>query len=86
MILIKTHKKARDEFAKEGIELRKKTQLTATQEQEIKFSKDILRQVENADLNIDTLKFDTIKEGTEIDGKVYDSDVIIIRQNIITNK
>ena len=77
--------KSRDEFAKEGVELRKTTKLTATQEQEIKFSKDILRQVENADLNIDTLKFDTIKEGTEIDGKVYDSDVIIIRQNIITN-
>ena len=78
--------KARDEFAKEGIELRKKTKLTATQEKEIKFSKDILRKVENADLNIDTLKFDTIKAGTEIDGKVYDSDVIIVRQNIITTK
>ena len=78
--------KARDEFAKEGIELRKKTKLTATQEKEIEFSKDILRRVEGVDLNIDTLNFDTVKAGTEIDGKVYDSDVIIIRQNIITNK
>ena len=77
--------KARDEFAKEGIELRKKTKLTATQEKQVEFSKDILKEVDSANLNIDTLKFDTIKAGTKIGDKTYDSDVIIIRQNIITN-
>ena len=78
--------KTRDELAKEGYELVQKTPLSPSERKEVEFSTDLLGEVERANLNIDTLKFDTIKAGTEIDGKVYDSDVIIIRQNIITNK
>ena len=45
----------------------------------------LIKKVERADLNIDTLKFDTIKAGTKIGDKTYDSDVIIIRQNTVVN-
>ena len=82
----KNYIKTSEEFEKEGLELVRKTELTPTQEKQVAFSNKILKEVDSANLNIDTLKFDTIKAGTEIDGKVYDSDVIIVRQNIITTK
>jgi len=76
--------KARDEFAKEGIELRRTRKTTGEEEREINLSERLIRQLDKSDLNIgDALKFETIEAGTEIDGKTYEGDVIIIRQNTI---
>lgn len=77
--------KTRDEFAREGIELTKTTKLTADEDRQIKLSNKLLNQIRESDLNIsDSLKFDTLPAGTKIGDKTYDSDVIIIRQRIIT--
>ena len=67
------------------IQRRKQTKLTPSEKKEVEFSEKLIKKVERADLNIDTLKFDTIKAGTKIGDKTYDSDVIIIRQNTVVN-
>ena len=80
----KNYFKTRDEFAREGVELRKTTKLTADEERQIELSNKLLNQIRSSDLNIsDSLKFDTLDPGVEIDGKTYEGDVIIIRQTIV---
>ena len=78
----KNYIKTSEEFEKEGLELVRKTELTPTQEKQVEFSNKILRRIEDANLNIDNLIARQEKEVT-IDGKKYEGDVIIIRQNTI---
>ena len=74
--------KARDEFAIEGIELRRTRKTTGEEKREINLSERLIRQLDKSDLNINkSLEFKTIEAGAEIDGKTYEGDVIIIRQN-----
>ena len=78
----KNYIKTSEEFEKEGLELVRKTELTPTQEKQVAFSNKILRRIEDANLNIDNLIAREEKDVT-IDGKKYEGDVIIIRQNTI---
>jgi len=74
--------KARDEFAKEGLEFVKKTPLTPSEENEIKFSEKLIDKVEGANLNIDNI-LATQESGVKIGDEVVEGNVIIIRQNTI---
>ena len=78
--------KTKEELEREGIELRKTRKTTGQEKREIKLSERLINKIEGSDLNIsESLQFDTLEAGTVIDGKTYDGDVIIIRQNTIVN-
>ena len=78
--------KSRDEFAKEGVELRKTTKLTGDEKEQVKKFEDLLKKT---DLKNTQFRDDlTLDEGEtfEYDGRTYQAgDIIIIKQNIITN-
>ena len=78
--------KTKEQLEKEGIELRKTRKTTGQEKREIRLSERLINKIETSNLNIsDDLAFKTLKAGTVIDGKTYEGDVIIIRQNTILN-
>ena len=79
--------KSRDEFAKEGVELRKTTKLTGNEKEQVKKFEDLLKKTDLVNTQFrDDLTLDE-GETFEYDGRTYQAgDIIIIKQNIITNK
>ena len=76
--------KTKEEFEREGLELRRTRGTTTTENREIRLSESLLSQIKSSDLNIsDSLQFDTLKEGAIIDGKEYKGDIIIITKDRI---
>ena len=76
--------KTKDEFAREGLELRRTRGTTTTEKREIKLSESLLSEIKSSDLNIsDSLQFDTLEGGAMIDGKEYKGDIIIITKDRI---
>ena len=79
--------KSRDEFAKEGVELRKTTKLTGDEKEQVKKFEDLLKKT---DLKNTQFRDDlTLDEGEtfEYDGRTYQAgDIIIIKQNTVVNK
>ena len=78
--------KSRDEFAKEGVELRKTTKLTGDEKEQVKKFEDLLKKT---DLKNTQFRDDlTLDEGEtfEYDGRTYQAgDIIIIKQNTVVN-
>jgi len=76
--------KTKEEFGREGLELRKTRGTTKKEKREIRLSEDLLAEIKSSDLNIkDSLQFDTLEGGAMIDGKEYKGDVIIITKDRI---
>ncbi len=76
--------KTKEEFEREGLELRRTRSTTKKENREISLSESLLSQIKSSDLNIsDSLQFDTLKEGAMIDGKEYKGDIIIITKDRI---
>ena len=76
--------KTKEEFEREGLELRRTRKTTGQENREIQLSTDLLSQIKSSDLNIsDSLQFDTLEGGAMIDGKEYKGDIIIITKDRI---
>tara|TARA_B100000524_G_scaffold344324_1_gene241446 strand:- start:421 stop:1332 length:912 start_codon:yes stop_codon:yes gene_type:complete len=76
--------KTKDEFEREGLELRKTRGTTTTEKREIRLSESLLSEIKSSDLNIsDSLQFETLEGGAMIDGKEYKGDIIIITKDRI---
>ena len=78
--------KSRDEFAKEGVELRKTTKLTGDEKEQVKKFQDLLKKTDLKDTQYRDLTLDE-GETFEYDGRTYQAgDIIIIKQNTVVNK
>ena len=77
--------KSRDEFAKEGVELRKTTKLTGDEKEQVKKFEDLLKKTDLKDTRFRDLYVDE-DETFEYEGRTYQAgDIIIIKQNTVVN-
>ena len=75
--------KTKEELEREGIELRKTRKTTKEEKREIRLSENLLSEIKASDLNIsDSLQFERLT-GVEVDGEVYEGDIIIITKDRI---
>ena len=75
--------KARDEFAKEGIEVRKIIPKTKSDQDRIDISTDFLDVLRKKDINIGDYELREVEATYMVDGEEVTGDVVIIRQNTV---
>ena len=75
--------KARDEFAKEGIEVRKIIPKTKADQDKIDISTDFLEVLRKKDINIGDYELREVEATYMVDGEKVTGDVVIIRQNTV---
>ena len=75
--------KARDEFAKEGIEVRKIIPKTKSDQDRIDISTDFLEVLRKKDINIGDYELREVEATYMVDGEEVTGDVVIIRQNTV---
>ena len=79
--------KTRDEFAKEGIELRKERKLRPGEKDRIDKAEDFLNVLDRNRIDISRITdLELVEQTYEVDGKEVTGDVIIIKQNTVLEK
>ena len=75
--------KTRDEFAKEGIELRKERKVRPGEEKRINTAEDFLKVLDKNRIDISKYDLDEVEATYTVDGDVVTGNVIIIKQNTV---
>jgi len=79
--------KTRDEFAKEGIELRKERKLRPGEKDRIDKAEDFLNVLDRNRIDISRITdLELVEQTYEVDGEEVTGDVIIIKQNTVVEK
>ena len=78
--------KTRDEFAKEGIELRKERKLRPGEKDRIDKAEDFLNVLDKNRIDISDYDLQEVEATYMVDGKEVTGDVIIIKQNTVVEK